>query len=214
MNKFILWFGFNFLLAVAISAQGYEVRYLHDRADSEDFFMGGGLKTNVYVNDNGKSDFGVWTSPSIGANVFVGKWFSYFFGGRITVEGGKLHPYFQEKTLMVDESYVLGRVDVLFNMSNCSRPCRCIPRPFYSLIPYVGIGGVSVFNAKNRPDHVDNSASFLFGGGLINRFRLSYNCSAILNVGFDMVDASVDGSKNLKKLNGIASASVGVVVDF
>lgn len=215
MNKFVLLSGFSFLLITAISAQENETGFLNNDAEcSKNFFAGVGLRTNVYVNDNARNDFNVWKSPTLGASVFAGKWFSYYFGGRVTLESGKLHSYFQKKTIMTDEGYASARVDVLFNLTNSLRPCRCSPKRGYNLIPYVGIGGISAFNAKNRPDTADGSTSILFGGGLLNSFKLSHKFFAFLNLGLDVVDASVDGWERDKKWNGIASGSIGVIMDF
>ena len=211
MKNVAMVFGFSFYLVFSVSAQGYqEVSYYNDAA-RKDFFLGFGFKGNVYLN-NSTSEPAIWKSPTLGVNIFAGHWFSRYFGGRLLFEGGKLTPYFQKKTIKVEENYVLSRLDLLVDMTSTiygySRD------RVYSCIPYAGVSGAYVFNAENRPDKADRSTSFFFGVGLLNSFRMSNNLSTYLNFGLDIVGANMDGYKDVRRLNGIASASVGLVVDF
>jgi len=112
-------------------------------------------------------------------------------GARVFLEAGKLTPYFQKMKWEENENYFLGRVDVMFDLTNCLRSYS--PDNFYNLIPYVSIGFASDFNAKNRPDREKGSSSFLFGCGLLNTFSLSDKLSAYLNLGLDVVDSNFDG---------------------
>ena len=203
---------FNFFLVFSIFAQGKQVVYSYNDVVSKDFFFGFGFKGNVFVNKNAFQDLEIWTEPALGVNMFAGHWFSKYVGGRILLEGGKVKPYFQRRTIMVEENYYLSRVDFLLDLTNML--CGCSIKRFYNLIPYAGVSGAYVFNAENRPDNATKSTSFFFGVGLWNSFRLSDNLSACLNLGLDVVDANFDGSKNTRKLNGFASASLGFVIDF
>ena len=212
MGKGFLFLVFTFALLFTLSAQQYQNDYSHEKGEKKDVFWGVGLKGNVYVNDNATEEFEVWKMPTFGVNVFAGQWFSPIVGGRIVLETGKLTPYFQQRTVMVEENYALGRLDFLFNLTNCYR--RDYDHRIYCLIPYAGVSGAYAFNAKNRPDNATRSSSFFFGVGLINSFHLSDNFSLFLNFGFDYIGADFDGSKSVKELNGIASASIGFVVDF
>ena len=184
----------------------------NDDAKRKNFFLGVGVIGDVYVNDNGAHDFGVWKKPTLAGNVFVGKWFNQYLGSRIVLEGGKLNPYFKKMAWKETESYVLGRLDLLFDLTNCFRSYD--PDRFYNLMPYIGIGGEYAFNATRRPDGADHSSSFLFGAGLWNTFRLSEKFSAYLNLGIDFVNANADGYKKVKKFNGIAAGSIGVIYNF
>ena len=233
MEKRILLLVLNFVFLFSVSAQNNQGTTTSENAESKpaknqkdsekkdsesndderkNFFLGVGVKGNVYVNRNGKDDSEVWKKPTFGADVFVGKWFNQYLGGRIVLEAGKLTPYFQKMKWKEEENYFLGRLDVMFDLTNCLR--KYSSDNFYNLIPYAGIGFASAFNAKNRPDKVESSSSFLFGGGLLNTFRLSDKLSATLNLGLDVVDAKFDGWKGDKKFNGITSASIGVIYDF
>ncbi len=209
----------SLLLYISASAQAYhyKIPYVDDEdevVERDNFFIGFGIKGNVFVNDNAAHEAAVWSKPSFGADVFVGKWFSYYFGSRLTFEMGKLHPFFQHRTIMVDENYVMAKLDLLFNLSNCFREEWWRSKPGYNLIPYIGVSGIQVFNVKNRPDQVTRSSSFLYGGGLYNTFRLSNSASLFLNIGMDIVEADLDGSKSVRKINGIASTGVGVVFNL
>ena len=196
----------------SILAQGKQEIFSYNDAVSRNFFFGFGLKGNVYVNQNSVQDIEVWKKPTLGVNMFAGHWFSRYFGGRLLFEGGKINPYFQERTIMVEENYVLSRLDLLFDLTN--KLCGCSIDRFYNLIPYAGVSGAYVFNAQNRPDNAEKSTSFFFGVGLWNSFRMSHNLSSYLNLGMDFVDSSFDGSKAKRNINGIASASIGLVIDF
>ena len=190
-----------------ISAQEYEESYSNNRV-----FLGLGVKGNVYVNDNAVNGKDVWNSPTLAGDLFLGKWFGDKVGGRIAFEGGQLKPTFKNAKLETKEGFVLGRVDLLLNLTNCFR--EYTPDRVYDLSPYIGIGGAHAFNAENRPDKATGSSSFVFGGGLMNSFRLSNNLSAYINLGMNIVDAKFDGYKNARSFNGIASGSIGLVINF
>jgi len=212
MRKGFLLIVFAWGLLFSLSAQRYQEVFFYNDVVSKNFFLGFGFKGNVYVNNNSANDVEVWKKPTLGINVFTGYWFSQIFGGRLLFEGGRIHPYFQNTTRMVEESYALGRLDLLIDMTSSiygySRD------KIYSFIPYAGFSGAYVYNAENRPDNAVRSSSFFFGVGIMNSFRMSQNLSTYINFGFDFVDANFDGYKDNRKLNGIASASIGLVVDF
>ena len=183
----------------------------NENALRKNFFVGAGIKRSVYVNDNAR-DFEIWKKPTLAGTIMAGKWFNPYLGSRIVLEAGQLNPYFQKGTFKEEEVYFSGRLDLLFDLTNCFRTYS--PYRFYHLMPYMGIGGESSFSAKNRPDYARHSASFLFGGGLWNTFRLSKKLSAYLNVGIDLINANSDGWKDKRNVNGIAGASTGVLLDF
>ena len=211
MKNVALVFGFSFYLVFSLSAQGnQEISYYNDVARKE-FFLGFGFKGNVYLNNSG-SDIEIWKKPTLGLNIFAGHWFSSYFGGRLLFEGGRLSPYFQERTIKVEEKYVLSRLDLLIDMT--SSVFGYSRDRVYSCIPYMGVSGAYVYDAENRPDKAERSTSFFFGVGLLNSFRMSNNLSTYINFGLDLVGANMDGYQEVRKLNGIASASIGLIVDF
>jgi len=184
------------------------------RSDGKDFFIGAGIRGNVFINDDATHYSNVWTQPSLGGEVYFGKWFNTKMGARVLVEGGSLHPFFQKLTVMEHEKFLAGRVDFLLDLTNCIR--QDTSDQFYSLVPYVGIGFGYSFNRVYQANKTKSSGSFLFGGGLLNTFRLSDVISAYLNLGIDFVNANFDGWKDPKgkPLNGIFSPSIGVVYSF
>ena len=203
--SFLLAFSFLFLLSV--SAQQYIPVY-----KERGYFFGLGAKTNVFVNNNAVTDINVWKKPSIGGNVFAGKWFNPKIGSRILFEEGTLHPYFQSMNLRVDQNYFLGRLDFLLDFTNF---VNYIPDRNYHMIPYIGVSGAYAFNAVNRPDNANKFSSFMFGGGLWNTFDFSRNISGYFSLGLDFVDADFDGYKSDgRKLNLIASLSIGIIYYF
>jgi len=231
MKKFLLFLAGSCMLLAAVSAQGNRNESTNDRgqgravADSKErkevskkdtterknFFVGITGKVHVYVNDNAKDDINVWKNPTFGGNVFVGKWFNQYLSSRVVLEYGTIKPSFQKRRIITDEKYVLGRLDVLFDVTNCFRSYS--PDRFYNLIPYAGIGMARAFDAHNRPDGATGSTSLVIGGGLWNTFRMSEKFSAFLNLGVDIMTADFDGYID-RKYNAIAAGSIGLMMNF
>jgi len=215
MKKLNLFLVFSLFILFSANAQKTS-----EISDGKNVFIGAGVQGDVYVNNNAVKDINVWKTPSLAGNLFIGKWFSHKVGARVFFEGGTLHPFFQERKIMVDQKYVAGRVDLMLDFTNLFRSYS--PDRFYSLIPYVGVGGEYSFNALYRPDNADGSTSYLFGGGLLNTFRLSNHVSAFINLGLNVVDAKSDGykGKNPKLFgtpnyfDGVAAGSVGLIYNF
>jgi len=205
--------------------------------DGKNWFLGAGVQGDVYANDNLRRDTKVWTKPSLGGNLFVGKWLSHKVGLRLLGEGGSLHPFFYQKETismgwMEKEKYLAGRVDLMLNLTNFFR--HYSPDRFYNLVLYLGPGYGSTFSSKNRPDGASGSSSFLGGAGLLNTFRLSNHVALFANVGLNVQKANFDGYGNTKasilgkgnvgeyagflssenKLDGIASGSIGLIYNF
>ena len=227
MKKSLLFFMCVFLLLFSISAQDNKEASTNNGVDKnsirkeeasknndverKNFFVGIGLKGDVFVNDNSVHDIKAWKQISLGGKMFVGKWFNPYLGSRIVVDFGQIKPTFQHESIIEDEKYILGRLDILLDATNCFLAYS--PDRTYNLIPYVGIGGAKAFGAHSRPDHVSASSSFMFGGGLWNTFRVSDKFSVFLEVGMDIVDSSFDGSK-YHQLDGIAAVTIGMVKNF
>lgn len=225
MKKLYLLFGLIFLLLFSVSAQNNpedsaSEQKKHEAINDEiverkNFILGIGIKGNVYMNYNGANDLNVWENPTFGGNLFAGKWFSQYLGSRIVVEGGKLHPNFLKRTVIIDENYFLSRLDILFDATSCLR--KHSPERIYNLIPYLGFGGVHVFNVKNPIDRnvKKSSTAFALGCGLWNTFRISKSISAYFNMGLDMVDNKLDGyAGGRMDVNGITSGSIGLIINF
>ena len=230
MKNLSLLFAFSLAFIFCVNAQENRSYYVQqnqnqssekEESDSKYLFIGGGFQGNVYMNDNARhdgDDHDVWKNPSLAGNLFVGKWFGPKIGARVVIEGGSMHPFFQNESIMEHEKYISGRIDLLFNITNLFREYS--PDRFYNLAPYIGIGGAYAFdvmdrnvNSKNYRSDI-NVGSFMFGGGLFNTFRLSDKISAYLDLGVNVVDAKFDGWKDDKSFNGIFSPAIGVVYKF
>jgi len=241
MKKLNLLLAFSLVFLFSVTAQeNSKVIVSSDtiqQNDGKNWFLGAGVQGNVYANDNLRRDTKVWEKPSLGGDVFLGKWFSHKVGARLFVEGGSLHPFFyqQEKISMgwmEHEKYLIGRVDLMLNVTNFFR--HFSPDRFYNLVLYLGPGYGDTFNARNRPDHVSGSSSFLGGAGLLNTFRLSNHVALFANLGLNVQKANFDGYGNEKatvfgkgnvgeyvgvlssenKLDGIASGAIGLIYNF
>lgn len=225
MKKLSLLLAFSFVFFLFAAAQDNNEASSND---GKNVFIGAGVQGNVYVNNNASTDIKVWETPSLGGNVFVGKWFSHKIGARLFIEGGSLHPFFQKHQSMdwmVHEKYLAGRVDLMLNLTNLFRSYS--PDRFYNLIPYLGVGGAYAFNAVNRPDKIDSYSCPAVGAGLLNTFRLSHNLALYLNLGTNTVDAALDGYKagngndDIPKWWGkphrfdvLASGAIGLIYNF
>jgi len=233
MKKFSLLLAFSLAFLLSVTAQNNSrVVESTDTTlnNGKNWFLGAGVQGNVWVNDNTKRDSKVWTKPSLGGNLFVGKWLSHKVGLRLFGEGGTLHPFFKRtKSMdwMEDEKYVVGRVDLMLNVVNLFR--HYSPNRFYNLVLYLGPGYGKNFSDKKRPDGLKSSSSFVGGAGLLNTFRLSNHVDLYVNVGGNVVNANYDGWaagwKNKvpdtgyslgddSKLNGIASGAIGLIYNF
>jgi len=223
MKRLSLLLVFSFMLLFSAIAQ--------DNAgivnpDGKNWFIGAGVRGNVWVNENGHKYLKVWEKPSLGGELFVGKWFSHKVGARLFVDGGTLHPFFTANrvplALMEDQKYLAGRVDFMLNFTNLFRSWK--PDRFYNLIPYIGPGYAHTLSTSANSlyyNRVDNS--IMVGAGLLNTFRLSSHVNLYANLGLDVMDAGFDGWKEPSgaklfkapsKYNGIASGSIGLIYNF
>jgi len=224
MKRLSLFLAFSFMLLFSAVAQQNNAGIVNP--DGKNWFLGAGVRGNVFVNDNGSNYLKVWEKPSLGGEVFVGKWFSHKVGARLFVDGGTLHPFFTYNSVpysrMEDQKYLSGRVDFMLNLTNVFRSWK--PNRFYNLIPYIGPGySHTLSRSANAPyfNSVDNSLTV--GGGLLNTFRLSSHVNLYVNLGLDALDAGfdgykvTDGAKLFKapaKYNAIASGSIGLIYNF
>ena len=186
---------------------------------SNGYFVGIGAKGNVYVN-NYTTDF-LKKGTSLGGELFVGKWFNPVLGARLLLEGGELHPrYLIGKTEgMVHQTYGLGQVDLMLNLTNLFRSFS--EDRFYNLIPHVGVGYGYAFSRTilGNKSNTDNAGSLAFGGGLLNTFKLTKHLALFVDLNLDLVNQKFDYYYNpkatgVKKYNGIASAAIGLALNF
>ena len=209
MKKIGVFLVFSLAFLFSISAQ--------DNTAPKNWFLGIGVNGNVYLNNVWKKS-DVWTKPSIGGELFVGKWFSSKVGARLALQGGAATPWF-EKTdgslYKENEVYALGRLELMVNLTNLFKPYS--QDRFFNLIPHIGVGGFYV-NAQNNlfKDYTkDTYMSYAITGGLMGTFRLSCATALYIDLKGDIVDTKFDGDRNASKLlNGLFSPSVGLMVNL
>ena len=221
----LLVFSLMFLFS-AIAQENAETTSNATNSAGKNWFIGAGVRGNVWGNDNGMNVIKVWQKPALGGELFVGKWVSNVVGLRLFADGGTIHPFFLPEpglvmTHMEDIKYISGRLDFMLNLTNLFRSNRS--DRFYNLIPYIGPGYYHTLSYKN-PVHPKGDSkkdnSLVVGGGLLNTFRLSHHVSLYVNLGVDMMDADVDGSsgdnlfKAPSKYNGLFAGSLGLIYNF
>ncbi|MDR1809562.1 MAG: OmpA family protein [Prevotella sp.] len=175
----------------------------------DNWFIGAGAKGSVYVN-GALGDVDLLSTPSLGGELYVGKWFSPNLGARLTLEGGALHPFY-DGPIMGHQEYASAHAEVLFNATNFL--CGYNPSRFYNFIPYLGVGLSHGF--KDDWKEWENNA-ISFAGGLLNTFRLSEKVGIYLDIRGLTVDDEFDGTGKSGDVNweGIASASLGLTYKF
>jgi len=223
----LLVFCFIFFASVMAQVSQTTTETTSDKiTEGKNWFLGAGVRGNVWLNDDGTELAKVWKQPALGGEAFVGKWFSHVFGLRLLANGGAVHPsfsYANEESMEAQEDfkYIAGRFDFMLNLTNLFRSNK--ENRFYNLSLYAGPGYIHTMNAtitkgyeaqlKGRTDN-----SFLVGAGLLNTFRLSHHVDLYVNLGSDFMNASLDGSPSgylLKtKYNGLASGALGLVYKF
>ena len=126
---------------------------------------------------------------------YVGKWFTPGMGMRLAYNGYQFQGY-EDKL-----NYMNLHVDALMNVTNMIMGYN--PDRLYSMIPYVGMGAVRVF------DH--NSYAFGFNAGILNTFRLNDSWKVNLEMGALFADKSMDGVTGPKRaFDDIFSVTAGI----
>lgn len=126
---------------------------------------------------------------------YVGKWFTPGMGMRLAYNGYQFQGY-EDKL-----DYMNLHVDALMNVTNMIMGYN--PDRLYSMIPYVGMGAVRVF------DH--NSYAFGFNAGILNTFRLNDSWKVNLEMGALFADKSMDGMTGPKRaFDDVFSVTAGI----
>jgi outer membrane protein OmpA-like peptidoglycan-associated protein len=124
-----------------------------------------------------------------------------------------MHSFYSKGAIMVDQRYYSGRADLLMNVSNLFR--HYSPDRFYNLIPHAGIGYIHAGDAPNWKNVNISQGSVVYGGGLMNTFRLTGNLSAYLNLAVyaSNFDKPLRAKPN-EGMKGFATASAGLIYAF
>jgi outer membrane protein OmpA-like peptidoglycan-associated protein len=198
-----------FGLAIVSSSFSQNTKAFANGGFWDNWFIGAGAKGNVYINGH-TADAELMSTPTLGGELYFGKWFTPVFGGRLTLEGGALHPFYTDDVIMGHQEYASGHLDLLFNATNFF--CSYNPTRFYNFIPYLGIGYSHGF-LDDWKKWENNSITF--AGGILNTFRLSEKIGLYLDIRGLAVDDQFDGRVSGDfNWDGIASASLGLTYKF
>lgn len=130
---------------------------------------------------------------------YVGKWFTPGMGMRLAYNGYDFKGYNGKL------NYMNLHIDALMNVTNMLMGYNA--DRLYNLIPYVGMGGVRVF------DH--NSYSFGFNAGILNTFRLNDMWTVNLEMGALFADKNMDGVTGSKRaFDDVFSITAGITYNI
>lgn len=179
----------------------------------DNWFVGAGYGANIMFGDrDARADLQSRLNLII-PNVQVGKWVSPVWGGRLKVDGGRVHNFAAQGRHMLKSNYVHGQVDLMFNMTNYF--CKYNDKRLYNFIPYVGIGFAYGWDHKNYAivGLADNkSRSATINAGIINNFRLSNRVDLQLELTSALLKDDWDKrTGNEFSYDGMAGASVNFV---
>lgn len=126
---------------------------------------------------------------------YVGKWFTPGMGMRLAYNGYKFQGYSSKL------DYMNLHIDALMNVTNMLMGYN--PDRLYNMVPYIGMGGVRVF------DH--NSYSFGFNAGILNTFRINDSWMINVEMGALLADKDMDGRTGPKRgFDDVFSLTAGV----
>ncbi len=179
----------------------------------DNWFVGAGYGGNIVFGDrDARADFKSRMNLVI-PNVQVGKWVSPIWGGRLKVDGGRIHNFARHGEHMLKSNYVNGQIDLMFNVTNYF--CRYNDKRLYSFIPYVGIGFAYGWDHKNFAQvglSDDKTRSATINAGIINDFRLSNRLAVQLELNATLLKDGFDHRMGNKfSYDGMAGASVNFV---
>lgn len=108
-------------------------------------------------------------------NIGFGKWFSPYFGWRMTFQGGSLH--YTTGDVYNHAKYVNGNIDIMWDMLNSFKVKQ---NRVFSIIPFIGVGGTFLWDYKGVCNNIDRDGTdkinewvLPVSAGLQLRFRLS-----------------------------------------
>jgi outer membrane protein OmpA-like peptidoglycan-associated protein len=130
---------------------------------------------------------------------YVGKWFTPGMGMRLAA-GGYQYQGYSDK-----QDYLNLHVDAMMNLTTMLGGYN--PDRIYNLVPYVGMGGVRVF------DH--NSYAFGFNAGILNTFRINDSWAVNLEMAALLADKDMDGVSTTKRgFDDIFSLTAGITYNI
>ena len=150
-----------------------------------------------YLSPEGTQDFK--DRITFSGLAYVGKWFTPGMGMRLAYNGMKFQGY-DEKL-----DYMNLHIDAMMSVTNLIMGYN--PDRIYNLVPYIGMGGVRVFDL--------NSYSFGFNAGLLNTFRLSDSWTVNLEMGALFAEKNMDGVFTSKRgFDDLFSLTAGITYNI
>lgn len=229
---------FALLAAQSVAAQEtQEVQYVEDPTQG---YVMNGFWDNWFITGQGGvniqfSDYDVHRSVSDrfapNAGLYVGKWFTPVFGGRIGVDWvamkglgvkGSLGALYDEPT--VDGYYKTHQIelgpsfDVMFNLTNLF--CGYKPGRVYNLTLYAGAGGywslAKNYDIKNHSFGYKNAHDRIYQvrAGIINSFNVSKQLAINLDIRANGMEATYDDNKGMRRSLLDVQAFLGLTYFF
>lgn len=150
-----------------------------------------------YLNPAGSQDFK--DRITFSGLAYVGKWFTPGVGMRLAYNGTKFQGY-NDKL-----DYMNLHIDAMMSVTNMIMGYD--PDRIYNLSPYIGMGGVRVFDL--------NSYSFGFNVGLLNTFRLTDSWTVNLEMGALLAEKNMDGVAGGKRgFDDLFSLTAGITYNI
>ena len=186
---------------------GYKTTFA-DNGFWDNWFFGIGAGANMVIGDyNGDAD--LLNRLTVAPTIQVGKWFNPYLGGRLKLQGGSLHNFYDNANIMLHNKYVAGEVDFMWNVTNYLM--KYDETRFYNFIPYAGIGFGYGWDYKHLGNKVGSKErNFTINGGIINKFRFSNRVSLDIDLSAMLLkEAFNKGGENT--YDGLVAASASLV---
>jgi outer membrane protein OmpA-like peptidoglycan-associated protein len=150
-----------------------------------------------YLYPEGKQEFK--DRITFSGLAYVGKWFTPGIGMRLAYNGYKFQGYSEK------DNYANLHIDAMMNVTNMVMGYNSTR--LYNMIPYIGMGGVRVFD--------QNTYAFGFNVGLLNTFRLNDSWRVNLEMGALLADRDMDGVPGEKRgFDNLFSLTAGITYNI
>lgn len=180
----------------------------------ENIFIGASGGVNLYMGREDNS-LGIGKRLAPALDVYVGKWFTPWIGGRLmysglSAKGWSSAPPFMEEGSMTDGFYreefntMYFHADFMWNISHTIGGYR--PERFWNFIPYLGAGYIRLQHKCGCHYGDDIAASV----GLYNTLRISRVVDITLDVRQTILGSKAIDPEGDAKFDYMATASLGI----
>lgn len=150
-----------------------------------------------YLYPEGKQEFK--DRITFSGLAYVGKWFTPGIGMRLAYNGYEFQGYSEK------DNYANLHIDAMMNVTNMVMGYNSTR--LYNMIPYIGMGGVRVFD--------QNTYAFGFNVGLLNTFRLNDSWRVNVEMGALLADRDMDGVPGEKRgFDNLFSLTAGITYNI